>query len=57
MNNWGEIKKLVICEADDFMTRADRNGLNYIFAWKALYPKFKISLFTALIELLLRCFL
>lgn len=46
MNDWTTKKKLVICEADDFMDRADRNGLNYLFYWKARHPKFKISLFT-----------
>lgn len=46
MNNWSEKKKLAIVEADDFQDRWDRNGLNFIFAWKAKYPKFKITLFT-----------
>lgn len=46
MNNWGEIKKLAIVEADDFQDRWDRNGLNFLFAWKAKYPKFKITLYT-----------
>lgn len=46
MNNWNEIKKTAIVEADDFYDRYDRNGLNYLFYWKAKYPKFKISLFT-----------
>lgn len=46
MNNWGEIKKLVIVEADDFQDKYDRNGLEMLFYWKAKYPKFKITLFT-----------
>lgn len=46
MNIWTEKKKLVICEADDFMDRYDRNGLNVLFFWKARHPNFKISLFT-----------
>jgi hypothetical protein len=46
MNTWGEIKKTVIFEADDFCDRYDRNGLNYIFYWKTKYPNFKITLFT-----------
>lgn len=46
MNTWDSKRKIAIVEADDFMDRPDRNGLNYIFAWKAKYPKFKISLFT-----------
>ena len=46
MNQWGEIKKLAIVEADDFQDKYDRNGLEMLFYWKAKYPKFKISLFT-----------
>lgn len=46
MNNWDEIKKLAIVEADDFQDRWDRNGLNILFYWKTKYPKFKITLFT-----------
>ena len=45
MNTW-EPKELAIVEADDFMDQYDRNGLNFLFYWKAKYPKFKISLFT-----------
>lgn len=46
MNNWGEIKKVAIVEADDFQDKYDRNGLEMLFYWKAKYPKFKITLFT-----------
>lgn len=46
MNNWDEIKKYAIVEADDFQDRYDRNGLNFLFHWKVKYPKFKITLFT-----------
>lgn len=46
MNNWGEIKKLAIVESDDTEDHYSRNGLNFLFYWKAKYPKFKISLFT-----------
>lgn len=46
MNNWGEIKKIAIVESDDTKDRWDRNGMNFLFYWKAKYPKFKISLFT-----------
>lgn len=46
MNNWNEIKKHAIVEADDFQDRYDRNGLNFLFHWKTKYPKFKITLFT-----------
>lgn len=46
MNNWSEIKKIAIVESDDTEDRYDRNGLNFLFYWKAKYPKFKISLFT-----------
>ena len=46
MNNWGEIRKLAIVESDDFMNQANRNGLDYLFYWKAKFPKFKITLFT-----------
>lgn len=45
MNTW-EIKKTAIVEADDFQDKFDRNGLNFLFYWKAKYPKFKITLFT-----------
>lgn len=45
MNTW-EYKPLAIVEADDFMDRYDRNGLNFLFYWKAKYPDFKITLFT-----------
>ena len=46
MNNWEEKRKIAIVEADDFQDRWDRNGLNFLFAWKAKYPKFKITLYT-----------
>lgn len=46
MNNFGEIRKIAIVESDDTEDRYDRNGLNFLFYWKAKYPKFKISLFT-----------
>ncbi len=46
MNQWTEKKQFAIVEADDFMDRWDRNGLNFLFAWKAKYPKFKITLYT-----------
>lgn len=46
MNNWETKRKFAIVEADDFMDQWDRNGLNFLFYWKAKYPKFKISLFT-----------
>ena len=45
MNTW-EPKKLVILESDDTEDHYSRNGLNFLFYWKAKYPKFKISLFT-----------
>lgn len=45
MNSW-EIRKLAICESDDTEDHFERNGLNYLFYWKARFPKFKISLFT-----------
>lgn len=45
MNSW-ENHKLAIVESDDTEDRYDRNGLNFLFYWKAKYPKFKISLFT-----------
>lgn len=40
------IRKLAIVESDDTEDHFDRNGLNYLFYWKAKYPRFKISLFT-----------
>ncbi len=45
MNTW-ELRKTAIVEADDFMDRYDRNGLNFLFYWKSKYPNFKITLFT-----------
>lgn len=45
MNSW-QYHKLAIVEADDFQDKFDRNGLNFLFYWKAKYPKFKITLFT-----------
>jgi len=45
MNTW-EYKKFAIVESDDTKDRWDRNGMNFLFYWKAKYPKFKISLFT-----------
>ena len=45
MNDWS-IKKLAIVESDDTEDHYSRNGLNFLFYWKAKYPKFKISLFT-----------
>ena len=45
MNTW-EIRPVAIVEADDFMDRYDRSGLNFLFYWKAKYPNFKITLFT-----------
>ncbi len=46
MNNWKEIRKIAIVESDDTEDHYSRNGLNFLFYWKAKYPKFKISLFT-----------
>lgn len=40
------MNKLVIVESDDTEDHWTRNGLNFLFYWKAKYPKFKISLFT-----------
>jgi hypothetical protein len=45
VNNW-DIKEIAIVEADDFQDKYDRNGLNYLFYWKAKYPNFRITLFT-----------
>lgn len=44
--NVTDIRKLAIVESDDTEDHFDRNGLNYLFYWKAKYPRFKISLFT-----------
>lgn len=46
MNTWGSPKKLAIVESDDTEDHYSRNGLNFLFYWKAKYPKFKISIFT-----------
>lgn len=45
MNTW-EYRPIAIVESDDTKTRWDRNGLNILFYWKAMWPNFKISLFT-----------
>lgn len=45
MNDWS-IRKLAIVESDDTEDHYSRNGFNFLFYWKAKYPKFKISLFT-----------
>lgn len=46
MNEWGKIRNLAIVESDDTEDHYERNGLNFLFYWKAKYPKFKITLFT-----------
>lgn len=46
MNDWQTKRSTAIVEADDFCDRWDRNGLNFLLAWKAKYPKFKITLYT-----------
>lgn len=46
MNHWGEILPKVIFESDDTCDRWDRNGMNFLFYWKAKYPNFKATLFT-----------
>lgn len=46
MNNWNDIRKAAIVEADDFQDKYNRNGLNFLFYWKTKFPKFKITLFT-----------
>ena len=45
INDWS-YKPVAIVESDDTQDRWDRNGLNFLFYWKAKYPKFKITLFT-----------
>lgn len=45
MNDWS-IRKLAIVESDDTEDHYERNGLNFLFYWKAKYPRFKITLFT-----------
>lgn len=45
MNTW-DVKKIAIVESDDTEDHYSRNGLNFLFYWKAKYPRFKISLFT-----------
>jgi len=44
--NISDYRKLAIVESDDTEDHFERNGLNYLFYWKAKYPRFKISLFT-----------
>ncbi len=45
MNNW-DIHNIAIVESDDTEDHYSRNGFNFLFYWKAKYPKFKITLFT-----------
>ena len=45
MNQW-HIRKIAICESDDTEDHYSRSGLNFLFYWKAKYPRFKITLFT-----------
>ena len=45
MNSW-DYRPIAVVESDDTCDRWDRNGMNFLFAWKAKFPKFKISLFT-----------
>jgi hypothetical protein len=35
----------VIVDFDDMENKYDRNGLNFLFYWKAKYPKFKVNMF------------
>lgn len=44
--NISDVRDHAIVEADDFQDKYDRNGLNFLFWWKAKNPDFKISLFT-----------
>lgn len=44
-NSW-HYRKTAIVESDDTEDRWSRNGINFLFYWKAKYPKFKITLFT-----------
>lgn len=46
MNDFTKKYDYIFVESDDTEDRYDRNGLNFLFYWKAKYPKFKISLFT-----------
>lgn len=46
MNNLKDIQKIAFVESDDTEDHYSRNGLNFLFYWKAKYPKFKITLFT-----------
>ena len=40
------MNKQIVLDFDDIENKYDRNGLNFLFYWKAKYPKFKITLFT-----------
>lgn len=45
MNTWN-VHKIAIVESDDTEDHYERNGLNFLFYWKARFPRFKITLFT-----------
>jgi len=45
INTW-DYRPIAVVESDDTCDRWDRNGLNFLFYWKAKYPKFKITIFT-----------
>ena len=38
-------KPVVVYDVDDFEDRYDRNGLNFLFYWKAKFPALKVNLF------------
>lgn len=37
--------KILALDFDDIENKYDRNGMNYLFYWKAKYPKLKVNLF------------
>ena len=42
-----EVMKTIVLDFDDFESEHwDRNGLNFLFYWKAKYPNFKANMFT-----------
>lgn len=40
------MKEIIVLDFDDFQDHYSKNGLQFMFYWKAKYPKLKITLFT-----------
>lgn len=40
-----QVRKELVLDFDDMENKYDRNGLNFLFYWKAKYPKFRVNMF------------